>query len=139
MSIRIFYEEVKYRIRNSRELKKYIEKVIREERKVPGDLNFILTNDDKIKRINREFMGRNYTTDVIAFNYNEGKTINGELYVSLETVFKNSKIYGVSFRKEVIRVIIHGVLHLCGYNDKESSESIAMKEKEEEYLNDYIG
>ena len=139
MSIRIFYEEVKYRIRNSRELKKYIEKVIREERKVPGDLNFILTNDDKIKRINREFMGRNYTTDVIAFNYNEGKTINGELYVSLETVFKNSKIYGVSFRKEVIRVIIHGVLHLCGYNDKELSESIAMKEKEEEYLNDYIG
>ena len=139
MIIRIFYEEVKYRIRNSRELKKYIEKVIREERKVPGDLNFILTNDDKIKRINREFMGRNYTTDVIAFNYNEGKTINGELYVSLETVFKNSKIYGVSFRKEVIRVIIHGVLHLCGYNDKELSESIAMKEKEEEYLNDYIG
>ncbi|HSL86757.1 MAG TPA: rRNA maturation RNase YbeY, partial [Bacteroidales bacterium] len=134
-----FYEEVKYRIRNSRELKKYIEKVIREERKVPGDLNFILTNDEKVKRINSEFMGRNYTTDVIAFNYNEGKTINGEIYVSLETVFKNSKIYGVSLRKEVMRVIIHGVLHLCGYNDKEISESIAMKEKEEKYLNDYIG
>lgn len=139
MSIKIFYEKVKYRIRNSRELKKYIEKVIREEKKVPGDLNFVLTGDDEIRRINLEFMGKNYATDVIAFNYNKGKTLNGEIYVSLETVFMNSKKYGVSVRKEVLRVIIHGILHLCGYNDKELMERRDMKDKEDRYLNEYIG
>ena len=139
MSIKLFYEKIKYRIRNSRELKKFIEKVIREEMKVPGDLNFILTGDDEIREINMEFMGRDYTTDVIAFNYNKGNTINGEIYISIETVFRNSKKYDVTLRKEVVRVIIHGILHLCGYNDQDLEERREMKDKEERYLNEYVG
>ncbi len=118
MSIKIFYDEIKFRLRRSRDIRIFLQKVIRDEKKIPGDLNFIFTSDKKLLKINREFLKHEYFTDVIAFENNNGEEINGEIYISIETVKRNSRLYLVKMKDEVIRVMIHGTLHLCGYSDK---------------------
>ncbi len=101
---------------------------------IPGDLIFIVTDDREIRKINKEFLKHNYNTDVIAFNYNEGNILNGEIYISIETVKKNSVNYKVSCTEEFIRVMIHGTLHLCGYDDKSSVERKIMIQKGEDWI-----
>jgi rRNA maturation RNase YbeY len=105
-----------------------------EEKFIPGDLNFVITNDERLKEINIEFLKHNYFTDVIAFNYSENNRINGEIYVSLETVKRNAVVYKVSLRMELLRVMIHGTLHLCGYNDKTENERNVMKLIEDRWI-----
>lgn len=134
MEIKIFYDEVKYRLRGSKKIRDLIIKVIRNEKKVPGDLNFILTDDKVILKINREFMKRDNFTDVIAFDYNKGNIINGEIYISVDTVRLNANNYKVSLLNEIYRVMIHGTLHLCGYNDKTKREKQIMREMEDHWL-----
>jgi len=116
-----------------------MEKVIRNERKVLGDLSFIITTDDNVRKINVEFLNHDYFTDVIAFNYNEGDVINGEIYISKDTVKSNSYNYNVSLSKEMLRVMIHGLLHLLGYNDKTEQEKTVMESMEERWLNEKEG
>ena len=79
-----------------------------------GDLCYIFVADQVLLDINKEFMKHDYFTDIITFNYNNNKTVNGEIYISIETVYRNSKKYGVSFKNELLRVMVHGVLHLIG-------------------------
>ncbi|MGD0342829.1 MAG: rRNA maturation RNase YbeY [Bacteroidales bacterium] len=134
MKTRIFYYEVKYRLRNSKKILKVIEKVIREYRKPGGSLSFILMNDKEIIKINREFLKHDYNTDVIAFDYGNSFLMEGEVYMSLETIKVNAINYKVSFRKELLRVMIHGTLHLCGFNDSTENERRTMKKKEDEWL-----
>jgi len=134
LSIRIYYDNAGYRLKNSREIIKIIERVIREERKIPGDLSYIITTNRELKKINRQFLGREYYTDVIAFDYGDKKTVNGEVYISKETVQKNANNYKVSLRNELLRVIFHGTLHLCGYNDKSKAQKERMKKNEERWL-----
>lgn len=117
MKISIFYDEIKYRLSGSSNAKRLIEKVIRNEDKIPGDLSFIITSDTNLIELNREFLGHDYFTDVIAFNNSSKNIVNGEIYISLDTVKVNSINYKVSLRNELLRVMIHGVLHLCGYKD----------------------
>lgn len=138
MKIRIYYDGVKYRIRKSTDLKRFINKVIREEGRIPGDLNFIITTDRVIAEINTEFLRRNYYTDVITFDYCEDNVLNGEIYISLETVRKNSKLYGVRTDEELLRTIIHGILHLCKYNDDSSDKRELMKKRENFWLKEYF-
>jgi len=134
LSIGIFYDNIKYRLKKSRETIKIIEKVILRESKIPGDLYFIITNDEALIKINREFLNRDTLTDVIAFDYSKGKTVNGEIYISKETVKRNAYNYKVSLEEEMIRVMIHGTLHLCGFNDKSSEEKKIMRKKEDEWI-----
>ena len=138
MSIRIYYDSTGYRLRDSRKIKKIIEKVIRGEKRIPGDLSFILTSDSELKKINREFLGRDYYTDVIAFDYGEGETVKGEVYISRDTVQKNANNYKVSLRNELIRVILHGTLHLCGYKDKSNAQKDKMRRTEDKWLREYF-
>lgn len=137
MKIRIFYDHVKFRLKGSKQVLNIIEKVIRTEKLNPGDLIFIITGDNEIRKINKEFLNHNYNTDVIAFNYNEGSVLNGEVYISIETVKRNSVNYKVSFREEVIRVMIHGTLHLCGYDDKGDKEREIMMQKGESWISKF--
>ena len=134
MKINIFYDEIEYRLKGIKNIKDLIEKVIMEEKFIPGDLNFVITNDERLKEINIEFLKHNYFTDVIAFNYSENNRINGEIYVSLETVKRNAVVYKVSLRMELLRVMIHGTLHLCGYNDKTENERNVMKLIEDRWI-----
>jgi len=134
LSIVIFYDNIKYRLKQSRKKTKIIEKVIMMESKIPGDLYFIITNDKTLLKINREFLKRNSLTDVIAFDYGEGKTVKGEIYISKETVKRNAYNYKVSLDEEMLRVMIHGTLHICGYNDKNNGEKNVMRKKENEWI-----
>lgn len=134
MKIKIFYDEIAYRLRNSKLYLTKIEKVIRSEKLLAGDLSFIITTDKNLIEINKEFLNHNYFTDVIAFAYNEGKILNGEIYISLETVRRNANNYKVSLKGELLRVMIHGTLHICGYDDKTEREKEMMRRKEDLWL-----
>lgn len=134
MKIRIYYDDTGYRLKDSRKSLEFMKKVIRGERKSPGDLSFIMTNDKRLVEINKEFLKRNNYTDVIAFDYSVNNIVNGEIYISIDTVKRNALNYKVSLRKEVIRVMIHGILHLCGYKDKKNVEKIIMRSREEKWL-----
>jgi rRNA maturation RNase YbeY len=136
LSIRISYDNTKYRFPGWRKTVRLLEKVIRNENRVTGDLIYIITTDNMIKEINTEFLGHDYYTDVIAFDYSEERIVNGEIYISKDTVKRNSRNYNVSLREEMLRVMIHGLLHLTGYNDKTEEEREVMTLMEEKWLGD---
>lgn len=132
--LKIFYKDVKFRLRKTKEIKNWIVQVIRSEEKEPGDLSFIFVNDKYIRKINKEFLAHDYYTDVIAFDYGEGKIIKGEIYIGIETIRRNTKIYRSTLKNEILRVMIHGVLHLIGYNDTNEIEKKEIRRKEDEYI-----
>ena len=138
MSIRIFYDSAKYRFPAWRKAKIIIEKVIRNENMVLGDLSFIITTDDILKGINKEFLNHNYYTDVIAFEYNLKNVVNGEIYISKDTVKKNKYNYNVSLDEEMFRVMIHGVLHLIGFKDKTAKAKKLMRKMEDRWLAEIV-
>lgn len=139
MSLRIFYDDIGYRLDGWRKIRNLIEKIIGDEKKTTGDLNFIITDDISLRKINVQFLEHDYNTDVIAFNYNDGDIIHGEVYISIETVKNNAHNYNVSLKKEVLRVMIHGVLHLIGYDDKKDLQKAIMRDIEDKYLRIYEG
>lgn len=133
-SIKLFTDQTTFKYNNKRKLYSWLKNVIDIENKRLGELNIILTNDVVILEINKEHLNHNYYTDIITFNYNEGDVLKGELYISVETVNTNSIKFKTDFTEELHRVIVHGVLHLIGYNDKTKEQKIKMREKEQEKL-----
>lgn len=107
----------------------------RQHGKIVGSINYIFTDDETILRINREFLNHDYFTDIITFDYSRRKLISGDLYISLDTVCSNAEMLGVPYESELHRVIIHGVLHLCGIDDKGPGEREIMEHYENEALN----
>ena len=99
-----------------------------------GELSFIFCSDEYIKKINIKYLSHHFFTDVITFNYTKEKLLFGDVYISIERVKENSKTYKTSFNEEMFRVIIHGVLHLCGFDDKTKEEKTLMRSKENGFL-----
>jgi probable rRNA maturation factor len=137
LSVRIFYNDVDYRLKRSGKIVTFIKKVIVEENRFCGDLNFIFVNDAYLREMNVKFLNHDYFTDVITFNYNDGEILNGEIYISFERVKINSELYSVELKNEILRIMIHGVLHLIGFNDKMKKEKLIMKNKEDYWLEIY--
>jgi rRNA maturation RNase YbeY len=134
LKISFHYDIDGFRLRDSRIIKKVIGRIIADAGMKTGKVDVIITSDEKVYEINTEFLGHDYFTDIITFNYNEGKVINGEIYISENRVRDNSAKYGVTPGSEMRRVIFHGFLHLCGYDDRTEGEKQKMSGMEEMYL-----
>lgn len=99
-----------------------------------GDINYIFCSDKKILEVNIEYLGHDYYTDIITFDYDEGQRISGDLFISLETVASNAEMLGLAYEEELMRVMAHGVLHLCGFKDKSEEDAANMRLREQEAL-----
>lgn len=138
MEIKVFYDEISFRLRNKKKSTGLIIKVIRSYSLKPGDLSFIFTSDRNLIEINKEFLQHNYNTDVIAFGEVTKGIVNGEIYISVDNVRSNANNYKVSLNKEILRVMIHGTLHLCGLTDEFEDEKEEMHRIEDFWLNEYL-
>jgi len=134
MNIRIFYDEIKFRMKGWKKIAEIIKVIIEKENRKTGKINFIITSDKRLKELNVKFLKRNYYTDVITFNYSEKDIIDGEIYISFDTVKRNAINYKVSLKSEMLRVAFHGVFHLCGYDDKTDKEKVTMKKMEDLWI-----
>ena len=99
-----------------------------------GEIGYMFVNDEKILEVNNEYLGHDYYTDIITFDYDEGDVLNGDLVISLDTVRTNAEKFGKDYNEELHRVIIHGILHLCGINDKAPGEREIMEAAENKAL-----
>ena len=127
-------EGVKFRLPNKGNLGRWIKQVVKAEGKRLGTLSFVYCTDGYLKSINHKYLKTNMITDVIAFEYNEGSLISGDIFISVVRVRENSTSYGVTFHTELKRVMVHGLLHLLGYRDKSVADRTAMTEREDLYL-----
>ena len=99
-----------------------------------GEIGYLFVDDEKILEVNREYLGHDYYTDVITFDYDEDETVSGDIVISLDTVRSNAQLFGKTYEEELYRVIIHGILHLCGINDKGPGEREIMEAAENKAL-----
>ena len=114
-----------------RETTRWIRRVAEYYGKKVGEVGYLFCDDEKILEVNREYLGHDYYTDIITFDYCEGDVLNGDLVISLDTVRTNAEKFGKDYDEELHRVIIHGILHLCGINDKGPGEREKMEEAED--------
>ena len=117
-----------------RDTTRWIKAVAASHNRKVGEIGYLFVDDEKILEVNNEYLGHDYYTDVITFDYCEGNVLNGDIVISLETVRTNAEKFGKTYEEELFRVIIHGVLHLCGINDKAPGEREIMEENENKAL-----
>jgi len=133
-SILFHQEDILFRLKNIKKIKSWIEKTIIQEKGILGDLNFIFCTDNYLHKINLEYLHHDTFTDIITFDYTQGKRISGDIFISIERVRENAKKFNQTIDNELNRVLIHGVLHLMGYKDKTPKEKETMRAKEDFYL-----
>lgn len=135
MIIEFIYEIIHFKLKDEVIYREWLCEIAEKEYRIIGSLKFIFVDEERIIKINRKFLKHFYTTDIITFDSSFLNTISGEVYISVPTVQKNSILYSKGiFEKEINRVIVHGVLHLIGYNDKSEDELRSMRLKEDQYL-----
>ena len=132
--IQFFFENTE-KITIESTLAAWLEDIILTEGKKPGDINYIFCDDEYLLQVNKEYLQHDYYTDIITFDYVKGKTISGDIFVSLPRIFDNAQTLSKDFYSEFFRVLAHGILHLCGYKDKTDEEISEMRNKEDYYLN----
>lgn len=146
MPIRFFSQQARFSLRKKAAAAKLIRIVIRKEKKKEGEISFIFCSDAFLHTLNKKFLKHDTLTDIITFGRTpdarrrkpssvvDRQALNGEIYISIPRVKENAKKFGVAFGNELSRVMIHGVLHLCGYNDKLAAEKKKMRRQEDYYL-----
>jgi rRNA maturation RNase YbeY len=132
--IRFYIEDIDFNLSSKREIKSWLKMVAGAEGKRIGAIAVIFCPDDYLLRLNRRYLQHDYYTDIITFDYTEGLVLGGDLFISIDTVRANAKRYGPSFDDELHRVILHGLLHLCGYGDATPAQQEIMREMENKYL-----
>lgn len=132
--VSFFFEDIPSFKIDRKEVRKFIGDLIREESGEQGEISIIFCSDPYLLRMNIQYLEHDYYTDIITFNYVENRIISGDLFISTDRVKANAVEYNIPFMEELYRVIIHGVLHLTGYNDKSFHEKKVMREKENYYL-----
>lgn len=133
MAILFFSKGIRFPISNKSRISKTIQNLIKNEKKKEGDISFTFCSDSFLLDINKKFLRHNTLTDIITFQYPADK-LSGEIFISIPRVRENAKKFNVSIQQELYRVIIHGVLHLCGYTDKNNSDKVLMSKREDYYL-----
>ena len=118
-------------------VKQWVKLLLEKEGKQAGDINYIFCDDTYLHNINVTYLQHDTLTDIITFDYNEGEVVHSDIYISVERVRENAGIFGVNFEDELLRVLAHGLLHLCGYKDKTEADSAMMRTKEEEAMKLY--
>ena len=134
MAINFSNDNIVFGLKQKTKLKLWIVSVVKKEKYEIGNLNYSFTSDESLLKINIEYLNHNNYTDIITFNYNEGKKIAGDVFISIDRVKENAEKFNVKFEDELYRVMIHGVLHLCGYKDKTKADSELMRKKENSAL-----
>lgn len=119
---------------NEEQLKNWLASVIKSEDYKEGEINVILCSDEYLLKLNQQFLDHDTYTDIISFDYRVGKELHGDIYISVDRVEENAETYQVEFSHELSRVMVHGVLHFCGYKDKSSKDQKRMRAKENHYL-----
>jgi probable rRNA maturation factor len=132
--INFFSEAISFQLENTTKISEWIGKTISEESKTPGDINYIFCSDEYLHKMNVEHLSHDTYTDIITFNYCMADIINTDIFISIDRVKENAITYNTTFLTELHRVIIHGVLHLVGYDDKAEDDQVIMRAKEDFYL-----
>ncbi len=127
-------ENVKMPAIRRRDVSRWVRQVAASYGRRVGEIGYLFCDDEKILEVNREYLSHDYYTDIITFDYTEGDVINGDLVISLDTVRSNAELFGKAYDDELLRVIIHGILHLCGINDKGPGERQLMEAAENKAL-----
>jgi rRNA maturation RNase YbeY len=135
MSINYFAEDISIPKIKRRLTSGWIKNTIVSEGKFPGDISFIFCSDDYLLDVNRKFLQHDYFTDIITFDYVEHGHVNGDIFISVDRVKENAGKFSKTFENELNRILIHGILHLLGYKDKEKRDKELMTEREDFYLN----
>lgn len=130
MAISFTSQNIPFSLKNKLALKDWIKHVALKEKKHVGSINYVFLSDDALLKMNVDYLDHDTYTDIITFDYTEGTKINGDIFISVDRVVENADKFKVSFTDELHRVIIHGVLHLCGYKDKKKADAELMRKKE---------
>ena len=129
-----FNYETDFKLENESVISDWISGVVVSESFKVGEINYVFCDDEYLHKLNLEFLNHDTLTDIISFDYSVGKVLQGDIFISIERVIDNAKDFDVGFSTELNRVIVHGVLHYCGYKDKVEDDAMVMREKENYYL-----
>ena len=134
--VRYYNDSTTYRLREKRKVAAWLKMVAEQEGYTLGDVTYIFCSSKVHRKMNIDYIGHDYFTDIITFDYSELEegVVSGDIFIDVETVADNARIYGVTAREEMLRVVVHGVLHLCGQKDKEPEDEKEMHRKEDKYL-----
>jgi len=126
--------ELDFSLENEDLFSTWIENVVDSESKLLGEISYVFCNDEYLLEINQQYLDHDTLTDIISFDYTQDNVISGDIFISIERVEENAKDLNIDFQEELKRVMIHGVLHYCGYKDKTESDEILMRSKEDEKI-----
>lgn len=138
MAVKYYTDDCSYRLPEKRRTAAWLKEVAEAEGYRLGDVNYIFCSAARLLEMNKEFLGHDYFTDIITFDYSDrkgSKVVSGDIFIDVETVADNARIYGATKLQEMRRVVVHGVLHLCGQKDKTPRANAQMHRKEDKYLN----
>lgn len=133
-SIQFTNKQTRFKLKEQERIAAWVERVILMYHKFPGDIQYIFCDDNFLAEMNQQYLQHDTLTDIITFNYNSGHYISGDIFISIERIKENAATYKTTMEDELHRVMIHGILHLCGLNDKTAKDKKLMQEKENEAL-----